>query len=160
MTIVKKLLSVLFLLISVVAAGYLSLEIIGLIKLQNATEAERLALIWEKDLNLLIEQKKMPPGWSRIREVALIGGTPKARDWIKKIVSPVHVIKNGDHRLEVLLLNWEDEGSEGAIIQYNLIDLKSGNMTWELGRTYILKEAPKKLQEPAATAAKPPTAPK
>ncbi len=160
MAVIKKLLSFLFLFISILALGYFGLEVVELIKLKNASEAERLALIWEKDLQLLIEQKKMPPGWERIREVALIGGTSTARDWIKKITSPVKVHKDGDHRLEVLLLDWKDEGNEGAIVQYNLIDLKTGNMTWELGRTYVLKEAPKKLQEPLSPAAPEPSAAK
>lgn len=159
MTYIKKLLSVIFLISALTAFGYFGKEVFKLIKIHRGSEADRLAVLWERDLNMLIEQKKLHPAWPKIREVVLIGATKKARNWLKEIGSPVKINPKGNHRLEVLLLNWEDKGREGAIVQYNLIDLESRNMIWELGRTYVLKgsaevsDSDKPSQEPTSVPA-------
>ena len=142
MKFLKTTLSTLFLLIALGAIGYFAKEVYQLIKIQTGGDAQRLRVLWEKDIELLAEKNKLPSGWKQIKEVALIGGTARAKSWLKQIGSPITLNSAGDHRLEILLLNWEDEGKEGAIVQYNLIDLKSGNMIWELGRTFTLKQAP------------------
>lgn len=142
MTFIRRLLSLIFLVISFTCLAYFGKEVYEILRLQDAGDAEKLYILWERDLQTLQEQNKLHPGWSQIREVVLIGGTPTTKKWLKEIGSPVRINPKGDHRLEVLVLNWTDEGREGAVVQYNLVNLKTGNMIWELGRTFTLKEAP------------------
>lgn len=155
----KKILSVVFLIFALTAATHFSKEVYKLFKVHQGSDAEKLAMIWERDLDTLIQQKKLPPTWNNIREVVLIGGTKTAKQWLKEVGSPVKINAKGNQKLEILVLSWEDEGKEGAIVQYNLIDLESGNMTWELGRTFVLKDlnpasdsnkpSPEPISEPA-----------
>src|SRR5690606_4847569 len=64
---------------------------------------------------------------------------PLAKKWLAEIESPIQVTKEGTHKLEVLLLSWEEGEKLGAVIQYDLVDMKTQNLLWELGRTFILK---------------------
>ncbi len=71
----------------------------------------------------------------------MYGGTPESKNWLKRIDVPVRPhIQEGGNRLEVLVVVWEEEGKQGALVQYNLVDLKSKNMVFELGRTLILAD--------------------
>ena len=100
---------------------------------------EKLQSLWEADAKKLEESKVVPPGWYKLREIDYFGGDPTAKNWIiEGLRAPHPVSKEGTHKLEVLLLSFEDEGRDGAIIQYNLVHLKSNNMEWELGRTFFL----------------------
>lgn len=102
----------------------------------------KLQLVWEKDLHLLHREKKFPPEWDRIRDVQYFTGTDRAQMWLRNLKSPFVLNPKGDQVLEVLILSWNDEGLWGAIFQYNLVDEKSGNTTWELGRTFTLGHGP------------------
>lgn len=106
---------------------------------------EKLERLWKNDIRKLKKAQKLHPGWKNIAEIESFAGTDPAKKWLKEIQIPIATQVNGDHKLEVLLLSWEDEGKIGAVIQYNLVDKKSGNMVWELGRTFILNEKPDPL---------------
>ena len=69
----------------------------------------------------------------------MTAATDKAKDWQKSLHIPIATVPNGKYRLELLLISWEEGETEGAIIQYNLVNLETMNMEWELGRTFILK---------------------
>lgn len=105
---------------------------------RNAPLYKKLERQWFEDVDLLEESGKLPQPWYDVKEVELIGGTPETRNLLKRIKIPVGV-KNqgGTYKLEVLVVVWEEEGKRGTMIQYNLVDLKSGNTVWELGRTLI-----------------------
>lgn len=108
----------------------------------GASPSQRLQSLWEEDLKLLADHRKLPDAWNKIREIELIPATDTAREWARSLEVPIEVHSDGSHRLEVLLLSWSQDESDGAIVQYNLVDLKTNNMVWELGRTYYLKGTP------------------
>ena len=124
-------------------SGFLVLAL-GFMQDRNAGPVERLQTIWAEDLQLLKDHNKLPEAWGRIREIELIPATDTAKDWARNLEVPISVNVTGSHRLEVLLLSWTQDESNGAIVQYNLVDLETNNMVWELGRTYYLKGEPPK----------------
>lgn len=108
-------------------------------KFQSSSHREKLQVLWGQDVQKLELAKAVPPGWYTLKEITYFGGDPGAKNWIIEGLRAPHPVSNeGTHRLEVLLLSFEDEGRDGAIIQYNLVNLKNQNMEWELGRTFFL----------------------
>jgi hypothetical protein len=118
--------------------------IIGLpyLKFATGSPAQRLEYLWQRDIETLREAKKLPPGFDDIKEIVLIPATDNAKTWIKEIKVPLQVKTEGKHKMEVLMLSFEEEHVLGAIVQYNLVELKSENMIWELGRTFVLEGDP------------------
>lgn len=108
-------------------------------KFAMGTPAERLEFLWRQDIEILREAKKLPSGFDDIKEIVLIPATDNAKTWMKEIHVPLRVKTTGKHKMEVLLLSFEEENVLGAIIQYNLVELESENMIWELGRTFVLE---------------------
>ncbi len=108
-------------------------------QVRNAPLYKRFERQWSRDVGSLENSKKMPSPWFDVAEVELIGGNPEGKKWLKQIRPPVG-IKNaqGNHKLEVLVVPWHEEGTDGVMVQYNIVNLKSKNMIFELGRTLIL----------------------
>lgn len=105
----------------------------------NSTQVEKLQSLWSQDVTDLENAKALPEGWHSIKSIEFYSGDKGAQKWIdEKLRPPQKTQPNGTHRLEILLLSFEDQGKVGAIIQYNLVDLKTQNMEWELGRTFYL----------------------
>ena len=129
----------LHLLLWCMAVAILAFIVLDFWNTRNAPLYKKFESQWRQDISLLISSKKLPPPWFDVREVELIGGTPETRGWLPRINSPVIATKpDGKHRLEILIVVWEEQGTHGALIQYNLVNLQSKNMVWELGRTLIL----------------------
>ena len=115
---------------------------------QNLSHLDKLQKLWIQDVKKLEKFKAVPAGWYKLKEVTYFGGDPTAKNWIiEGLRAPHPVNDDGTHRLEVLLLSFEDEGRNGAIIQYNLVHLKSNNMEWELGRTFFLSNKQSEWEE-------------
>lgn len=95
---------------------------------------------WQEDVQILEASQKLPTSWYEVRDLEIIGGTPETREWLKRIRIPLSTHKEGKFAMEVLVVVWEENGKRGALVQYNLTDLKSKNGIWELGRTLILSE--------------------
>jgi hypothetical protein len=119
-----------------VTAGYIVFEITSF---YARPDSARLELLWTRDLKRLRDAKALPAAFDDIKEIEVTPATEQARQWFKSLKVPVTTKVNGGHRLEILLLTWEEGTTVAAIVQYNLIDLKTKDMIWELGRTFILK---------------------
>ena len=110
---------------------------------RNAPIQIRFERMWRDDVALLEGSTALPKQWFDVSEVEIFGGTPETKGWLRKISPPIAVkTASGQHKLEVLVVAWEEEGIRGVLVQYNLVDLKSKNMIWELGRTIILSPKP------------------
>ena len=130
-----------YLLLWCVTVGIISFMVLDFWQKRNAPLYRKLEIQWAQDVEDLESSKKLPPPWFDVREIELYGGTPETKNWLKRIEIPVTAKKpNGNHKLEVLVVAWEEDGKRGALIQYNLVDLKSGNMIWELGRTLMFRK--------------------
>jgi hypothetical protein len=96
--------------------------------------------IWQEDIDNLNTKHKLPPYWSEIRTVEKdpAAGDAEAAHWVKDTVAPIEINPNGAYKLEVLFLSQKDGGRERAVIQHKMIHIPSGNLVWELDRTYQL----------------------
>ncbi len=93
---------------------------------------------WIEDVRQLEASPKLPKQWFDVKEFEIIGGTPETKKWLRQIEVPLKANPEGKHRMDVLVVVWEEEGVRGVLVQYNLEELKSKNNIWELGRTLIL----------------------
>lgn len=98
---------------------------------------------WQEDVRLLESSPRLPKQWFDVKEIELIGGTPETKKWLAQIQVPLKTNPNGKHRMDVLVVVWEEEGVRGVMVQYNLEELASKNNIWESGRTFIVKKAGK-----------------
>lgn len=124
------------------ALALLSFVILDFWHSRNAPAFKKFERLWSDDLELLEKSGKLPPGWFDVKEVEIIGGTPETKRLLKRIQVPISS-KNpeGKHRIEVLLVLWEEGGKLGVTIQYNLSQIETRNQVLELGRTLILNKS-------------------
>jgi hypothetical protein len=120
------------------AIGIIAYVCLDFWSMRNAPLPMRLERQWRDDVEQLEASKKLPPGWFDVKDIEVYGGSPETKDWLKQIQVPLSTKKDGHFKLDVLVVAWEEEGKRGTMVQYDLVDLKSGNNIWELGRTLIL----------------------
>ena len=113
---------------------------------RNAPMWKRLEQRWADDVALMETSGKLPPAWSDLKSIELIGGTPETRGWLKLARSPLRVNPAGHHHMDVLIVGWEENGKRGALVQYNIEDGRTKNMIKEIGRTLILSVPPTALE--------------
>jgi hypothetical protein len=122
------------------ALALLGLSITGYIQGKEAAPRDKLQGLLLEDVETLREAHALPAGIDSLSQLELHGGTDTTREWLKTLQFPFQVKKDGTHTLEILLVDWTEGTKEGVLVQYNLVDHKTGNMIWELGRTFILKD--------------------
>ena len=128
------------LLLLCLAIGLTSFVMLDFWSVRNAPLYKRLERQWAEDVEKLEDSKKLPKEWYDVREIEVIGGTPETKDWLGRIHVPLTPKKDGHYKLEVLVVVWEEDGKRGTLVQYDLIDPKTGNNFWERGRTFILSK--------------------
>jgi hypothetical protein len=111
---------------------------------RNAPYYKRFERQWREDVRRLEKSGKMPKFWFDVGEVVVTGGTADTRSWLQRIQVPVVARKNGNFKLDILVVAWEENGKIGALVQYNVSDRNNGNGMWELGRTLILDDKTQK----------------
>lgn len=117
-----------------------SLTLVGFVLKMEASPSEKLEWLVAEDLKNLQTAKVLPKEFGALGSIERYGGTPRARLWLEKLKWPLKTHQQGTHDLEILVVDWVEGPKEGVLIQYNLTDKASGNMVWELGRTFILKD--------------------
>lgn len=123
------------------AVAILSFVVLDFWSSRNAPLFKRFERQWHEDVTKLEKSAKLPKGWYDVAEIELIGGTPETKDWLRRIKVPLEPKKaDGKHKLEILVVVWEEDGKRGVLVQYNLVDLETKNMIFELGRTLILSQ--------------------
>lgn len=114
------------------------------LRFEIASPGQRLGLIWANDLKGLYQGGRLPPGWSDVKEILLTPATETAKEWVKDLEVPIQVKANGQHKLEILIISWDEGSNFGAIVMHHLLDAKSNNTIWELSRTYTLNQESQK----------------
>lgn len=109
-------------------------------RFEKLSSLKKMQTLWEQDLQMMQENRQLPPAWNSIREIELSPGSQEALIWLKKLQVPVAVDKKGEYKLQILFLPWTEEGKEGVFLQYDLVDLKSpnSNTVYETNRTIML----------------------
>ncbi len=108
---------------------------------------ERLARDWQYDLERLEAAGRLPAPWNSVRSIQWLPAGSLAEEWLK-VLQDSHSLprslpledKQACCDLHIMLIAWDDEVQLGAIVQYQLIDHESGNLLWEMGRTFVLEE--------------------
>ena len=103
------------------------------------SEEKKFETLWQNDLILLEKTHSLPNEWSEISEVKFHLPTEKSNKWMKQIASPILLKSNGTHKLEITITDWIEPNRIGVVIQYHLINKKSGDLINEFGRTFIIK---------------------
>ncbi len=93
---------------------------------------------FQNDIALLKKSGTLPEAYSHIREVEIKSDNSPARDWLDDLKRKIPRDQNGTYKLSVMVIHWIEANRYGAIVQYNLVDLKSGNTVWEFSRTFKL----------------------
>lgn len=135
------------LLICCVAVSTASFVILDFWSARNGPLGKRFERQWRADIRQLEDSGKLPKPWSDLREVVIIGGTPETKKMLRQLNHhPVKTKNDGQHRMEVLIVAWEEEGVQGVLVQYNIEEVESKENVYELGRTLILNR-PNLLEE-------------
>jgi hypothetical protein len=103
-----------------------------------------LKTLWEKDVKKLKQDKGFLRVWNSIREVEIKPGDDLAKIYLPQALPKIPKNPQGQYLLEIMLLGWEDERDSGAIVLYHFIDIETGNLLWELGRTFRFPAIDKK----------------
>lgn len=127
-------------LLLLVAFGVAAFILLDTWRYENLSSINKLQRLWVEDLQSMGESHRLPAGWNSIREIELNPGALQSADWLKKLKVPVSVRTDGEFKLQVLLVPWEEDGKEGVTVQYDLVNLKSSNTVWETNRTFILSD--------------------
>jgi hypothetical protein len=89
---------------------------------------------WERDLQKLERTKFLHPGFQSLQNIQLISPSERLKNLYASKPLNLETHDNGKFSLEIFMD--EVEGGGGVVIQYDLIDLTTGNTVWELGRTF------------------------
>jgi hypothetical protein len=95
---------------------------------------QKFATTWMKDIGSLEKSGKLPEGWQQIREIVIKTDNSPAQNWVVGLDPGIKKKQDGVYRLDVFVAHWIENDRYGALVQYNLVDLRTGNTTWELSR--------------------------
>lgn len=109
-----------------------------LLKYEMGSPGYRLEELWQKDLEALQSGGHLPAAWNDIREIQLIPATDDARLWLKDVHTPIQLKASGHHKLEILIVSWQEGAKKGAMLMHHLMELPSENMIFEISRSYEL----------------------
>lgn len=99
---------------------------------------EKFATEWRQDLKLLEKSGHFPKEWQNLADVEFTSNDTQVQDWYKKTGIPFTTKKDGANKLQILGVHYIDGYRYGVLLQYVVIDAKSGNKTHELARTLKL----------------------
>jgi hypothetical protein len=99
---------------------------------------EKFMSSWQDDVRLLRKKKALPAPWDHIREIEVRSDNSPAIDWVDSLKKQIKIDPNGTYKLNVMVIHWIEKTKYGAIVQYSITDLKSGNTIWEISRTLHL----------------------
>jgi hypothetical protein len=102
------------------------------------TPKEKFIASWQDDVQLLQKTKNLPDAWHHIREVEIKSDNSPAADWVESLKPRIRIDPLGNYKLNIMVIHWIEKNKYGAIIQYSITDLKSGNTVWEISRTLHL----------------------
>lgn len=103
-----------------------------------APPANKFALATRTDMKLLEKNHYLPKAWSKIKSIEISSDASHVQDWLKADAFDIAKVNSGEFTLNIFVSEWIDGYRYGALVQYDLIDIKSKNTVWELNRTYKL----------------------
>jgi hypothetical protein len=104
----------------------------------DGSQAGQIESLWKQDMELLVHNQALPKQWIEVSEIKYFPLTDSVKELLSKIKPPLATHENGTYRMEVTIDDWKDNSDYGLMIQYQMFDIKSNNLVWELGRTFII----------------------
>lgn len=108
----------------------------------DANTTEQIETLWKQDLELLVRSKSLPKEWLEVSEIKYFPLTETSKELLTKIRPPMGTRPEGKYRMEVSIDDWLDnengKSDYGLMIQYQIFDIASQNLIWELGRTLTM----------------------
>ena len=93
----------------------------------------RFARNWKHDFDLLENAKQLPEGFKRLRSIKVTSTSPKIKDLAQKLTGFIPTNSSGEFDLEIFFDPMTEH--KGILVQYDLVDVKSGNTVFEISRT-------------------------
>ena len=94
-----------------------------------------------RDLYDLYKKGQIPKFFFNLRSIKWSYYDDELRKQIPEEVLPFKATSNGAYNLEVDAFSSQKTNSKIAILQMNLIEIKSGNKIWELSRNYEIQNS-------------------
>jgi hypothetical protein len=91
---------------------------------------------WDNDIARLDRAHSLPAGFTNLKQVHLTTSSEKIKKAFGKY--PLNLNRETDGKYNLDIFADEIDGG-GVVIQYDLIENRSGNTIWELGRTFPQK---------------------
>ncbi|MDZ4678426.1 MAG: hypothetical protein SGI74_13065 [Oligoflexia bacterium] len=88
---------------------------------------------WERDLQKLEKTKFLHPGFRNLQKILLISPSERLKNIYATKPLNLQTHDNGKFSLEIFM---DEVAGGGVVVQYDLIDMHTGNTVWELGRTF------------------------
>lgn len=107
---------------------------------KQRTPAKQLIELIHQDFENLNVRNKLPKEWMKIKKVGINMNSTLAAALLGKERPQFKMSQNGTHFLELEILDVPDTEDPGIILQISLIDLKSNNKIYEIGRTYNMSQ--------------------
>lgn len=114
----------------------------------TASPSQRIILLVQKDFQKLTKEHAVPPEWNQISKVTYIMNSPVTESLMGESrpelsLSPndrTSIIGNLNYEAEVEVIDIPDEKNPGFILQISLLNIKTKNKIFEIGRSYYFKE--------------------
>jgi hypothetical protein len=100
--------------------------------------AQKFSIAVADDLKLLDQKHFLPEAWQKIQKISLSSDASHVSNWLNEQSFQIPVQKNGEYILEIFVSEWIDGNRYGALVEYDLVNIKNKNTIWELNRTYKL----------------------
>lgn len=88
----------------------------------------------QEDLEKLDKAKSLHQGIKSLKEIQIFSSSSELRKMFQKYPLKIATRSDGKYKLEIFVDGIEEAG--GTVIQYDLVEISSGNTVWELGRTF------------------------
>ncbi|WP_413558388.1 hypothetical protein [Bdellovibrio sp. HCB209] len=102
------------------------------------TPAQQLVKLINDDIDQLRKEGKLPKQWEAIATIEYKIRSDLARTLLGSEKLTLQRVKEGNHYLEVEVLDLPDDKDPGIILQMSLKEIKSKNKIFEVGRTYLM----------------------
>ena len=109
---------------------------IGVSKFASIPVEKKFILAWQEDIRRMDQARSLPNGFKDLKVVEFIATSKKLKLMLKKYPMDFKTNSHGHYSLEILL---DEIKGGGLMMQYDLVELKSGNTIWERGRTFPQK---------------------
>jgi hypothetical protein len=99
----------------------------------NASQEKKFMTAWDSDIARLDRAHALPAGFNNLKQIRLTSGSEKIKRAFGKY--PLNLSRKNNGKFVLDIFADQIEGG-GIVIQYDLVENKSGNTVWEMGRTF------------------------